>query len=401
MPTVSAIGTNFNLPQYHGIVHPLTPSDTPFTTALMGTAEGGGEVESARTFEWSTSDLRDAAQNTVVDGDRAGTGEVRSRGNVFNVLQTHREDVDVSYERLAQTLQFDGQNIGGGAAIIDEESWQIEQMWKQIKRDIEYSLINGTYVLPGTNGTAAQTRGILEAISTNTFTSYGTTFEGATGETIDDVFDVSNSLSDGQDVVITSLTGGSNLATDTRYFVVNATGAGFQIAATKGGAALDFGSDVTDATISTFGEPDTQSVEALMQSAWDNGGLQESDMGLLIVNSTLKRWLTKVFITDPGATPRSRTVGGANVEVITTSFGDVGIMLNRYIPQGTLAAVSLDQCKPHFRLIPGKGVMFAEPTSKAGASNATQLYASVGLEYGNEAAHAKDTGFTTNAPTAA
>lgn len=121
-------------------------------------------------------------------------------------------------------------------------------------------------------------------------------------------------------------------------------------------------------------------------------------MGLLICNSVAKRWLTKVFVKDKGLETRSRTVGGANVQVVDTDFGSLGIMLNRYIPQGTIATVSLDQCKPHFRLIPGKGVMFAEPTSKAGASNATQLYASVGLEYGNEASHAKLTNLTVNSP---
>jgi hypothetical protein len=102
----------------------------------------------------------------------------------------------------------------------------------------------------------------------------------------------------------------------------------------------------------------------------------------------MKRWLTKVFITDKSLETRSRSVGGANVQAIDTDFGPLGIMLNRYIPQGTVAAVSLDQCKLHFRNVPDKGVMFAEPVAKAGASNATQLYTSVGLEYGNEASHA-------------
>lgn len=330
MPTVSAIGTNFNLPNYHGRVHALTPSDTPFTTALMGTSVGGGQVEisQSRTFEWQTSDLRSAGQNTVVDADRAGTGEHRSRQNVFNVLQTHREDVDVAYERLAQTLQFDGQNIGGGNPITDEEAWQITQMWKQIKRDIEYSAINGSYVLPADNTTAAQTRGILEAITTNAFDPSG-----------------------------------------------------------------DSGTTTVSLTEEDIGDA--------MQSAYDNGGLEESEMGLLIVNSVQKRWLSKIFVTDKGLEPRTRNVGGANVQEIETDFGRLGVMLNRYVPQDTVLVVSLDQCQPHFRLVPDKGIMFAEPVGKAGASNATQLYASFGLEYGNEASHAKIEFLTTDAPTSA
>lgn len=402
MATVSALGTNFNLPNYHGRVHQLTPSDTPFFTALVGTAPGGGEIQSSRTFEWQTFDLRSAAQNTVVDGAAAGTGEHRSRSNVFNVLQTHREDVDVAYERIAQFGQFDGQNISGGNPIVDEEAWQIEQMWKQIKRDIEYSLINGTYVLPGTNGTAAQTRGILEAITTNADNSAEDAQDLALSADADDILDFSSAhgWAVGDDFYFATKTGGSGVSTDTRYYVISVESTtGIKFSATKGGSAVSFGSDITAGTVRKYGTPNIQSVEALMQSAWDNGGLQEAEMSLLLCNSGLKRWLTKVFVLDAGTNVRSRNVGGANVEVISTSFGDVGIMLDRHVPQGTLAAVSLEQCKPHFRSIPGKGVMFAEPLGKDGASNKTQLYASVGLEYGNEASHAKDTGFTANAPT--
>jgi len=310
MPTVAALGTSFNLPNYHGRVHPLTPSDTPFTTALMGQS-GGGEVDPARTFEWQTTDLRDAAQNTVVDGDRVGTGEHRSRSNVFNVLQTHREDVDVAYERLSAIGQFDGRNIAGDNPIVNEEAFQITQMWKQIKRDIEFSLINGTYNLPTTNAAASKTRGLIAAVTTNVFGNTGTPRDLTTGLLLD-----------------------------------------------------------------------------AMQSAWDNGGLQESAMGLVMVNSRQKRWLTSVYITGQNLEPESRSVGGANVQVIETDFGPLGVMLNRYVPQDVVVITSLDQCKLHFRNVPGKGVMFAEPVAKAGASNATQLYTSVGLEYGNEASHA-------------
>ncbi len=403
MATVSAIGTNYNLPQYHGRVHLLTPSDTPFTTALMGTAPGGGELEAARTFEWQTVDLRAAAQNTVKDADRAGTGEHRSSSNVFNVIQTHREDVDLAYEKLAQISQFDGQNIGGDNPITDPEAFQIDLMWKQIKRDIEYSAINGTYEL-GDASTASKTRGILAAISTNSFDSSEVVATVDTSADDDDTVDTdeAHGLSVGDDFYFTDLTGGSNVEEDTRYYVTDVpSSTSFTFSATKGGSTVDFGSDITDGTVVKYAEPTEESVGDLMQSAWDNGGLSESEMGLLIVNSALKRWLTKVYVTDPGLETRSRSVGGANVETIDTDFGRLGIMLNRFVPQGTLLTVSLDQCKPHFRLVPGKGVMFAEPTAKAGASNASQLYASFGLEYGNEAAHAKDVGFTTNAPVAA
>jgi hypothetical protein len=403
MPTVAAIGTNFNLPNYHGQVHHLTPSDTPFTTMLMGTAPGGGEVDASRTFEWQTADLRAAAQNTVVDADRAGTGEVRSRLNVFNVLQTHREDVDIAYERLAQVLQFDGQNIGGGNPVVNEEAWQLTEMWKQIKRDIEWSAINGTFVNPADNNTPAKTRGILEAITTNAVDASEAVATLATSAAVDDTFDTTaaHGLAVGDDFYLTNLTGGSGISANTRYYVIEVVSAtSFKGSATKGGASLDWTTDITAGTVNQYGTLSDEVIGNAMQSAYDNGGLFESELGVLVVNSTQKRWLTKVFVKDKNLEIRTRNVGGADVQTVETDFGVLSVMLNRYIPQDTIAVVSFEQLRPHFRLIPGKGIMFAEPTSKAGASNASQLYASFGLEYGNEAAHAKLTGLTANAPSA-
>lgn len=401
MPTVAELGTNFNLPNYHGRVIQLTPSDTPLSTAIMAMAPGGGEVETARTFEWQTYDLRDAAQRTVVDGDRVGTPEHRSRLNVFNVLQTHREDVDVSYERLSQYGQFDGQNIAGTNPVVNEEAWQIEQAWKQIKRDIEFSLLNGAYVLPGNNSTPAQTRGLNEAITTNRLNLGDVVGAGATlTASTDNVGIAAHGLANGDQVILSSLSGGDGLVEDRGYFVVESATNTFKVALTAGGTAVDITVDGT-ATVSKLNAFTEEDLGTVMQSAWDNGGLQESAMSTLIVNSTPKRWVSKLLVKDKGLEPRSRTVGGVNVETVVTDFGEINVMLNRYQPQHRITVASLDQLVPHFRNVPGKGIMFAEPVAKAGASNATQLYTSIGLEYGNEASHAILDNVTIAAPTAA
>lgn len=388
MPTVAELGTNFNLPNYHGRVIQLTPSDTPLSTAIMATAPGGGEVETARTFEWQTYDLRSAGQRTVVDGDRTGTPQHRSRGNVFNVLQTHREDVDVAYERLSQYGQFDGQNIAGMNPVVNEEAFQIEQMWKQIKRDIEWSLLNGKYVLPSDNTTPAQTRGLNEAITTNRMElgdSVGT--DANLVASSDNVEISSHGLSNGDQVAFYNVTDGDGIEEDRGYFVVSSATNTFKVATTVGGTPVDITANGT-ADVVKLNEFTEYDLGTVMQSAWDNGGLQESAMGVVIVNSTPKRWLSKLYVKDKGLETRSRSVGGVNVETIITDFGELGVMLNRYQPQHRITVASLDQLVPHFRAIPEKGIMFAEPTAKQGASNATQLYTSIGLEYGNEASHA-------------
>ena len=56
-------------------------------------------------------------------------------------------------------------------------------------------------------------------------------------------------FANGSILVFSALTGGSGLSTATRYYVVNAGSSTFQLAATLGGAAIAFSSDITAATI--------------------------------------------------------------------------------------------------------------------------------------------------------
>ncbi|BAH32975.1 SU10 major capsid protein [Rhodococcus erythropolis] len=130
----------------------------------------------------------------------------------------------------------------------------------------------------------------------------------------------------------------------------------------------------------------------LMQLAWENGGIQESETRTIVVGAKQKRALTKIFIDGKGYKESTRNVGGVNLQTIETDFGRCNIMLNRYMPAAQLAVVSLEECAPRFLEIPGKGHFFAESLAKTGASEKVQLYGEIGLKYGNELKHAKLTG---------
>ncbi len=137
-------------------------------------------------------------------------------------------------------------------------------------------------------------------------------------------------------------------------------------------------------------------VNDIFQLAYDNGGMQEGETRVLIGGSGMKRQLTKIFLTDHDLQPLSRSVGGVNLQSVETDFGSAGIMVDRHMPADVLLAVSLEECAPRFLEIPGKGHFFWEPLSKTGASENSQLYGEIGLEYGNERKHAKLTGVGTN-----
>ncbi|RTE47736.1 DUF5309 family protein [Actinobaculum sp. 352] len=134
---------------------------------------------------------------------------------------------------------------------------------------------------------------------------------------------------------------------------------------------------------------DADDVLDLMQKVWESGGLQESETRTLIVNATLKRALSRIFIKDANYREESRNVGGVNLQTFETDFGRCNIMLNRYMPATELVVASLEQLKPRFLEIPGKGHFFAEPLAKTGAADKVQLYGEIGLEYGAETAHGK------------
>lgn len=130
-----------------------------------------------------------------------------------------------------------------------------------------------------------------------------------------------------------------------------------------------------------------------MQAAWTNGGLQEGETRTVLVGAAAKRYLTKIFVTNKGFQESTRNVGGVNLQTIETDFGNLNVMLDRYVPDGTMIFASLEDLAPVHLLIPGKGFLFVEPLAKVGAAERSQIYGEVGLEYGNEAKHAKLTGF--------
>lgn len=391
MAGITALGTTYNLPNYTGILHALTPSDTPFFSAIGGLS-GGGQTDSIE-FEWQAYDLRAAAQNTKLEGADAPNEEERVRANVSNIVQIHHETVGVSYTKLAATQAKAGINNAERNTILNELDWQVEQMLKQMVRDVEFSLLQGTYQKPVDNTTARKTRSLLSAITTNVKDASNLVGDGASTVTAatDVIAETAHGLANGDRVRIEVLTGSAGLTDGASYYVRDASANDFKVTATVGGAAVNV---TTDGTLDVFKYDDLSEDDVLdlLQMTWENGGIQESETATLIANAYQKRRLTDIFITQKNYQESSRSVGGVRVTTIETDFGTLNIMLDRHMPTDTLALASLEMCMPVYQEIPGKGHFFAEPLARTGAKDRTQLYGEVGLMYGNERAHGKITG---------
>lgn len=230
MGTVSGQGTTFNVPNYVGELFAVTPTDTPFLSAIGGLS--GGVAVDSYIHQWQTFDLRAAAQNVALEGAAAPTAQERSRSNVVNVAQIHHEAVELSYTKLAAVGQFpttgagntNALGISGMNPVRNELNWQLEQALAQIARDVEYSFLRGTFSDPASNATARQTRGILSAISTNTVANAGTPLDRNDVYSALDLIFTSGGVNDGTLTVI----GNSGPILTLNDIFVEDMGAGFQ-----------------------------------------------------------------------------------------------------------------------------------------------------------------------------
>ncbi|WNI16620.1 SU10 major capsid protein [Actinacidiphila sp. ITFR-21] len=390
--SITALGTTYNLPNYTGILHQLTPDDTPFFASIGGLS-GGGQT-TATQFEWETFDLRAAGQNTALEGADAPTPQNRIRGSVDNICQIHHETVGVSYTKLAAIGQRSGLNIDAPQPVANELDWQVTNMLKQMVRDTEWSFINGQYQKPTDNTTVRKTRGMLQAITTNV-QNMGTALGSAAGAISTDAFTLNaHGLVAGDQVVLDTIATLTGLAPDTPYFVVSPTTNTFKLAATKNGAAIDLTGGDGTANVTKLVPVAKAAIDRLMQQVFDNGGITEAGTAALVAGSSVKRGLSDAYANSFGKFHETtRNVGGVNLQTIETDFGVLNIMLDRHMPKHKLMVASLEQCMPVYLETPGKGHFFAEPLAKIGAKETTQLYGEVGLAYGNERSHGQATGF--------
>ncbi|HEY1176075.1 MAG TPA: DUF5309 family protein, partial [Phytomonospora sp.] len=340
MAGITGMGTTFNLPNYHGELFSLTPSNTPFLSAIGGLT-GGGQT-SAVEFEWQTSDLRDPSQRVKVEGAAAPTAEQRVRANVRNVAQIHQEKVSVSYTKQAANGQITTpssapyRGVDGANPVSNELDWQVVEALKSIALDVNYSFINGVYANPTTNATPRKTRGILAAVTTNRIAK-GTSVTGLSSAT-DTITETATALADGDEIVFTATGDATNIVAGRVYYVVSKTTNAFKVATSPGGTALTLGTSTSNINYTKPWATALTPVHVgdIMQMAFDNGGISEQETATLVVNSRQKRALSTAYAEAYGKFQEtSRTVGGVNVDTITTDFGTLNVMLDRHMPQDT------------------------------------------------------------------
>jgi hypothetical protein len=393
MPGITGMGDTFDLPNYHGELFALSPEDTPLLSAIGGLT--GGEHVLAKEFEWQGYDLRTPAQNAALEGATAPTAQARVRQNYGNVVQIVHEKVSTSYTKQAAVGHFaaSAAPINGANPVTDEHDWQITQAIKQIARDVNWTFINGQYSKPADNTAPRKTRGLMQSISAANTVDKGTNVATGASSATTSITPVGGHTLAVNDVVFFTKTGdATNITTGRPYWVKTvSTTVSFTVAETEGGAALTLGTSTANIDYHSVGTTavDVDDINEFAQLVYDGGGLTEG-LGTFLVNSSQKIALTKAYADAYGKAvlvTKDSNVGGVAVTQLDTDFGRLNIMLERAMPQDAICLTSLNELKPKFLLIPGKGSFFEEELAKTGASFDTQLYGEVGLQTGSPITH--------------
>ncbi len=165
MAAVSGQATTYNLPNFVGELFNLTPADTPLKSLAAG---NGIRRVASKLFTWQTTDNTTAAQPAIVEGADPAFEE-RDRAEVSNVVQIFQYGVEISYTKLAATMQLasTASPVLGNQPVTNELEFQQMLKLDRCAEDMEVSFLNGAFQNPSSNSTGRKTRGVSTAITTN------------------------------------------------------------------------------------------------------------------------------------------------------------------------------------------------------------------------------------------
>lgn len=188
------------------------------------------------------------------------------------------------------------------------------------------------------------------------------------------------------------------IARDFNYTCINGVyrqSTATNIAAQSGGVASSVLTNAIDASGAELSEKLLQ--ELFRNMAENTNKLAFQNTPILFVPATQKQNISKIF----GNQPNSWDIGGLNVEVILTDFGEVGVVYEPMVnatgaADDTILFASMDACRPVFNPVVTEngeaGLLLYETLAKTGASMRGQFLGHMGLDYAHEKMHGKIVG---------
>ena len=151
--TYSSYDAKGNREDLSDIIYDISPTDTPFLSAI-------GKTKATSTkHEWQTDALAAAvSNNAVIEGDEATIDSSVATTRVFNYTQ-------ISDKTAIVTGTQDAVNSAGRRS---EMAYQMEKRMKELKRDVEKTLLENNAEVAGSDTAAREVSGLQAWVKTST-----------------------------------------------------------------------------------------------------------------------------------------------------------------------------------------------------------------------------------------
>ena len=162
------LATSFGVLNYSGMLFNKGNTRTPLSSIIGGRAKITNHVEFVTGQEYTTGggsqpSISETASLTAPEAS------VVTREQKTNVTQIFQESVGISYGKMSNMGTLSGLNVAGQQANpMNELDFQVAAKMAKINADIEYTFINGTFNKATSDATVNKTRGLVEAVTTNT-----------------------------------------------------------------------------------------------------------------------------------------------------------------------------------------------------------------------------------------
>jgi len=276
--TFNAIGIREDL---SNIIYNISPTDTPFLNGC-----GRGSCDNTN-FEWQTDELATPAANRQLEGDDYASTAATEPRRLSNYTQISATQVQSS--GTSEAVDFAGRK--------STQAYQLAKRAKEMKRDMEQMLLDGTAKAVGGAGVARESASFATWVGTNAIATTPIV-AASTGAGL-----VNNGAAGYPDGTTSSLGGGANTAV----------------------------------SLSLINE--------VVGRIWDLGGTPDT----ILCRSDVKQTISSAavggsVVADPvGNTSGSKAITAVNaVDVMVTDFGTFKVVPDRHLPAGNCDFIDFD-----------------------------------------------------------
>lgn len=164
----SYVVTSHNTLNYSGILFAKGNAATPFVSMIGGNAKRTTAWEFPINVNYTIGGGSSQPAITETASLTAPNPTKVARTQVTNVAQIFQEQVAISYAKKSSMGQMSGVYVAGQYANPPtEEEFQIAAALKKMRKDVEYTFLNGAFQRGGYDDVAYKTLGMTAAITTN------------------------------------------------------------------------------------------------------------------------------------------------------------------------------------------------------------------------------------------